>query len=93
VLNKEGLNLFLSRNISECLQEFNAEINIIGYGGKVDARNPLEIMALSISCNESVVISAKGADAQNAVNAILGVLEIDQFLNDENRGEHGYSII
>lgn len=72
---KDGLNLFFARQIVQAARYSRSEINLIACKGIADAKNILEILTLMISEKESVLITARGEDAQEVLLAILHILE------------------
>ena len=75
ILNKRGLHARASAKIVEASARFQSEIHIIKDGNAVDGRSIMGLMMLAASIGSTVMVSAKGPDAQEALTAILALIE------------------
>jgi phosphocarrier protein len=82
--NKLGLHARPSTQIATTASRFAADIHIAKDGVTVDAKSVLELLMLAAECGSNLEITADGADAREAVQAIaelvngrFGELEVD----------------
>ena len=75
ILNKRGLHARASAKIVEASARFQSEIHIIKDGNAVDGRSIMGLMMLAASIGSTVMVSAKGPDAQEALTAMLALIE------------------
>ena len=82
--NKMGLHARPSTQIATTASRFAADIQITKDGMTVDAKSVLELLMLAAECGSELTISAQGADAKAAVQAIVelvrgrfGELDVD----------------
>lgn len=59
--------------------EFESNISLEAQNRKMNAKSLLGIMSLGIVTGETIVISATGADAEAAVNALEALLQRDVY--------------
>ena len=75
ILNKRGLHARANAKIVEASARFQSEIHIIKDGNAVNGRSIMGLMMLAASIGSTVMVSAKGPDAQEALTAILALIE------------------
>jgi phosphocarrier protein len=73
--NKKGLHARASAKIVEAAARFQSEINVIKDGTAVDGRSIMGLMMLAASMGSRVEITAQGPDAQEAMTAILALID------------------
>jgi phosphocarrier protein len=75
ILNKRGLHARASAKIVEASARFQSEIHIIKDGTAVNGRSIMGLMMLAASIGSTVMVTAEGPDAQEALTAILALME------------------
>ncbi|HVW75294.1 MAG TPA: HPr family phosphocarrier protein [Rhizomicrobium sp.] len=75
ILNKRGLHARASAKIVEAAARFQSEIHIIKDGSAVNGRSIMGLMMLAASIGSTVMVTAEGPDAQEALTAILALIE------------------
>jgi len=73
--NKMGLHARPSTQVANRAAEFDAEVAISKDGMAVDAKSVLELLMLAAECGSELLITATGADAQDAVDALAHLVE------------------
>ncbi len=73
--NKRGLHARASAKIVEAAARFRSQITVSKDGQEVNARSIMGLMMLAASMGSEVQIEAKGPDAQQALTAILALIE------------------
>jgi phosphocarrier protein HPr len=75
ILNKRGLHARASAKIVEASARFKSEIHIIKDGSAVNGRSIMGLMMLAASIGSTVMVTTEGPDAQEALTAILALIE------------------
>ncbi len=73
--NKMGLHARPSTQIATTAGRFAADVHIGKDGMSVDAKSVLELLMLAAECNSELTVSAEGVDAQEAVTALVELIE------------------
>ena len=75
ILNKRGLHARASAKIVEASARFQSEVHIIKDGNAVNGRSIMGLMMLAASIGSTVMVTTEGPDAQEALTAILALIE------------------
>jgi phosphocarrier protein HPr len=75
IVNKKGLHARASAKMVEAAARFQSCITVTKDGQCVDARSIMGLMMLAASMGSDVEIAAEGADAEDAMVAILALVE------------------
>jgi phosphocarrier protein HPr len=75
IRNKRGLHARASAKIVEASARFQSEIHIIKDGTAVNGRSIMGLMMLAASIGSTVMVTTEGPDAQEALTAILALIE------------------
>ena len=75
IRNKRGLHARASAKIVEAAARFQSEIHIIKDGNAVNGRSIMGLMMLAASIGSTVTITAEGPDQEEAMKAILALVE------------------
>ena len=75
ITNKRGLHARASAKIVEAAARFKSEITILKDGQRVNARSIMGLMMLAASIGSEVEITADGPDQDEAMRAILALVE------------------
>lgn len=75
ICNKRGLHARASAKLVEAAARFSSHVSVCKDGQCVDARSIMGLMLLAAGMGSVVEISAAGEDAQNALTAILALIE------------------
>ena len=75
ITNKKGLHARASAKIVEASARFSSHITVSKGGQTVDGRSIMGLMMLEASCGTEVEVCADGADATEALKAILMLAE------------------
>ena len=71
----EGLHARPATRFVRLAKSFEAEVEIVKEGKAVSAKSSVKLMLLSVKENQEVTVRANGADAAEAVEALIGYLE------------------
>jgi phosphocarrier protein len=75
IRNKRGLHARASAKIVEAAARFQSEIHIIKDGNAVNGRSIMGLMMLAASIGSTVMITTEGPDQEEAMKAILALME------------------
>jgi len=75
ILNKRGLHARASAKLVEAAARFQSHICVNKDGQSVDARSIMGLMMLAASLDSQIEITAEGPDADEAMTAILALIE------------------
>ena len=75
VLNALGLHARPASMIAKCASQFSSEIMIDKSGEIANGKSILGIMTLSAGKGTTLIISAEGDDAEDALNAIYNLFQ------------------
>ncbi|WP_425396594.1 HPr family phosphocarrier protein [Aeoliella sp.] len=75
VTSKNGLHIRPAEQLARLANRFVAQIGLIHESQRVDAKSIMEMLTLGARQGASVVIEAQGSDAQEAVEAILALVQ------------------
>jgi phosphocarrier protein HPr len=75
IINKRGLHARASAKIVEAAARFQSQITVTKEGQSVDARSIMGLMMLAASLGSNIEIEAVGSDAEEAMRAILALVE------------------
>ena len=85
--NPEGLHARPAELFAKLAMQFAAEIHVAKEEHRVDAKSILHVLTLGASQGQELVIEATGADAADAIEALVRLVEsqfsIDETLNQE----------
>ena len=73
--NKMGLHARPSTQIATTAGKFESEMTIGKDGLSVDAKSVLELLMLAAECGSELTVTADGDDAEQAVAAIVELVE------------------
>jgi phosphocarrier protein HPr len=75
IINKRGLHARASAKLVEAAARFKSQITVTKDGQSVDARSIMGLMMLAASLGCDIGITAEGPDADEALVAILALVE------------------
>jgi len=75
IQNKYGLHARPAMQFVEVASRFNANVRLLKDDKEVDGKSIMEIMLLAAERGSQITIVAKGADAQQAVDALVELVE------------------
>ena len=74
ILNKNGLHARPAAEIVKLAAKYRSEITISRDGTEVNGKSIMGVMMLAAECGASIVLRATGEDAEQAVDAIAGMI-------------------
>jgi phosphocarrier protein HPr len=74
ILNKNGLHARPAAEIVKLAEKFKSEITISRDGTEVNGKSIMGVMMLAAECGASIVLRAKGEDAEQALDAIAALI-------------------
>jgi phosphocarrier protein len=80
-----GLHLRPAQLLSQLANRFQAEIEVVRETLRVDAKSILHVMTLAAAPGVELVIEARGADAEEAVEKLVRFIE-NGFCDEETQG-------
>ena len=75
IVNKRGLHARASAKLVEAAARFQSEITVTKDGQSVSGRSIMGLMMLGAGPGSTITISAEGPDAEEAMIAILALVE------------------
>jgi phosphocarrier protein len=78
IVNKNGLHARPAAEIVKVAAKFQSEITLVKEGLEVNGKSIMGVMMLAAECGSSLVLRARGADADAAVDA-LATLIVNKF--------------
>ena len=73
--NKLGLHARASAKLTKLASSFKCEIHVSRNGRRVNAKSIMGVMMLAAGMGSEVEIEADGADEQQAIEALRGLIE------------------
>jgi phosphocarrier protein len=74
ILNKNGLHARPAAEIVKLAAKYKSEITISRDGTEVNGKSIMGVMMLAAECGASIVLRAKGEDAEQALDAIATLI-------------------
>ena len=74
IVNKLGLHARASAKLTQVASRFGAEVWLSRDGRRVNAKSIMGVMMLAAGKGSRVVIEAEGADAEEAMDAIVALI-------------------
>jgi phosphocarrier protein len=75
ISNKLGLHARASAKLTKLASSFKCEIHVSRNGRRVNAKSIMGVMMLAAGMGSEVEIEADGADEQQAIEALRGLIE------------------
>ncbi len=82
IVNKKGLHARATAKFVHCVEAFTSEITVSRCGETVNGTSIMGILTLGAGIGTSIMVTAKGDDAAQALDAI-GALVANRFGEDE----------
>jgi len=75
VKSKSGLHARPAALLMKEAKKYVSDITVAKTGKSCSAKSIVSILSLGITCGETITITCSGPDEEDALSAILGVLE------------------
>jgi phosphocarrier protein len=75
ITNIKGLHLQAAKKIAETASAFESEVHIRKDDVEVDAKSLMGLLVLVASLGSDIVVTADGSDENDALGAIVGLVE------------------
>jgi len=75
ITNKRGLHARASAKVVEAAARFQADVTIVKDGTRVNARSIMGLMMLAASLGSEIGVEADGPDQDQAMTAMLALIE------------------
>jgi phosphocarrier protein HPr len=82
IVNRKGLHARATAKFVQCVERFDADVTVSRCGETVGGQSIMGILTLGAGLGSSVTITAKGRDAQAAVDALADLIG-NRFGEDE----------
>ena len=82
IVNRKGLHARATAKFVHCVEQFDAEVTVSRCGETVGGQSIMGILTLGAGIGSSIVVSAKGAQANEAIEAIASLVA-NKFGEDE----------
>jgi phosphocarrier protein HPr len=82
IVNRKGLHARATAKFVQCVERFEAEITVSRSGETVGGTSIMGILTLGAGIGTTIVVTAKGADSEEAMEAIA-TLVANRFGEDE----------
>lgn len=86
VSNPEGIHARPAELFSRLALQFDSDIEVIREDLRVDAKSILHMLTLGAAQGTSLILEARGADAQEAIEALERLVD-SEFLTDETQSQ------
>ena len=74
IVNKKGLHARATAKFVQCVDQFDAEITVTRCGETVGGMSIMGILTLGANMGSIINISAKGPEAERALNALVELI-------------------
>ncbi len=75
IINQRGLHARPATKLMEVARRFSSKITILCDGQTADGKSVLDLLTLGVRCGTEIRIRASGEDAQNAVQAVVELVQ------------------
>ena len=75
IINKLGLHARATAKLVATASEFDSTVRVCGKGREVDAKNIMQVMMLAASKGTDVELMADGPDEQEAIDALVALID------------------
>lgn len=82
IVNRKGLHARATAKFVQCVENFDSEITVSKGGETVGGTSIMGILTLGAGIGSTITVTAKGADAQAALDAIAALVA-NRFGEDE----------
>lgn len=82
IVNRKGLHARATAKFVHCVEQFDAEVTVSRCGETVGGQSIMGILTLGAGIGSTITVSATGAQAQQAVDAITALIA-NKFGEDE----------
>jgi len=79
IKNAEGLHMRPAMKFVDVANRFESEINVSNVETSVDGKSIMQISMLAATCGTKLKVTAKGPDAQKAIDALKKLVEEQHF--------------
>jgi phosphocarrier protein HPr len=79
IKNSEGLHMRPAMKFVDIANRFESEINVSNGDMSVNGKSIMQISMLAATCGTKLKVTAKGPDAQKAINALRELVEEKHF--------------
>ena len=79
IKNTDGLHMRPAMKFVDIANRFESEINVSNGETNVDGKSIMQISMLAATCGTKLKVTAKGPDAQQAINALQELVEEKHF--------------
>jgi phosphotransferase system HPr (HPr) family protein len=77
IRNKQGLHMRPAMEIAKIVSRFDAEVNVLHLGRRVNASHGIDLVTLAAGEGSELTLEAVGSDAQAAVDALAEFVEVE----------------
>ena len=82
IVNRKGLHARATAKFVHCVEQFDAEVTVSRCGETVGGQSIMGILTLGAGIGSTITVSATGAQAQEAIDAIAALIA-NKFGEDE----------
>jgi phosphocarrier protein HPr len=75
IVNRRGLHARASARFVKCAEGFDCEVTVVKDGQSVGGTSIMGLMTLSASTGSTIELKAEGPQAEDALNALAGLIE------------------
>lgn len=86
ISNPQGLHARPAELLVRLAMQFESDVEVIRDGQRVDAKSILNVLTLGAGQGTEITLQAQGADAQEAVEALVRLIE-SEFATDETMSQ------
>jgi phosphocarrier protein HPr len=90
ISNPQGLHARPAELLVRLAMQFESDVEVIRDGQRVDAKSILNVLTLGAGQGTEITLQAQGADAQEAVEALVRLIE-SEFATDETMSQESSS--
>ncbi|WP_422926734.1 HPr family phosphocarrier protein [Singulisphaera sp. PoT] len=87
ITNSLGLHMRPADKFVKLALQYQSEIRVYLEGSEYNGKSILDLTSLAAECGTRLDIEARGPDAENAIEALAGLVHAQFYENDEGDGE------
>lgn len=87
IVNRLGLHMRPAEKFVRLALQYQAEVRVVHNGNEYNGKSILDLTSLAAECGTRLEVEARGADAEAAVEALVGLVSARFHENDDGEEE------
>jgi phosphotransferase system HPr (HPr) family protein len=84
ITNPTGFHMRPQTAFAQLAQQFQAAVSVVKDERRANGKSPFELLLLSVPCGTELTLEAVGPDAEQALEALAGLLAISRWEEDSD---------